>query len=269
MPIQQRSAISSGVIGGSRGGGSTGSKPVSRIFSIRKFESEEPSSSSDSNQSRSIISSRRGQGDSRISNALVPLSSGKSIGGFSRINSATRRLRGRTLGWRLAQDRFRASNRSRCPAARPPRSHRPAPAMYQDTRSACPPRIRSIAGRFRPLARCRHRRRLPANPRWPERSAGRCGRPPRRRRTRRDIALLPIRVWPSGGVPRDSSQAASSIKQSRLPSASCRLKASQTAVMTAKFFVSKASIVNVLSYSGSLGKFCQSTFSWPIKRRRI
>ena len=102
MPIQHNNSMSSGVIGGSRGGGSTGSSPVSRICSIRKCDSAAPSCSSGSNHSRNIISSRRGQGDSRISSARVTRSSGMSNGGWARMNSATRRFNGRTLGCRFA-----------------------------------------------------------------------------------------------------------------------------------------------------------------------
>ena len=45
------------------------------------------------------------------------------------------------------------------------------------------------------------------------------------------IASLPLRRAPSGGVPRDSSQSASSTKCAKMPSASCWLKASQMSVM--------------------------------------
>ena len=63
MPIQHRSSMSSGEIGGSGRGGTTGSRPVSRTRSIRKRDSVAPSCPLVSNQSRSNISSRRGQGD--------------------------------------------------------------------------------------------------------------------------------------------------------------------------------------------------------------
>ncbi len=54
--------MSSGPIGGKKGDGSTGSRPVSRICPIRKCDLTVPSCSLDSNYSRGIISSRRGQG---------------------------------------------------------------------------------------------------------------------------------------------------------------------------------------------------------------
>ena len=94
--------MSSVEIGGRGGGGSTGSRPAAAIRFIRNAVSAAPVKSWSSNHSRSITSSRRGHGDSRMSSARFTCSSGTSTAGFARMNSATRRLSGRTFGCRLA-----------------------------------------------------------------------------------------------------------------------------------------------------------------------
>ena len=156
------------------GGGSTGSRPDSKICSTKIRESSAPPSSFDSNHSRSMISSRRGQGDSRISSDRATWASGMSIGGLVRINSATRTLIGRTRGCRLAGSVARIQS-DQCPAGPLPKSRRPGPEALQDTRSASRAGTRSnfdasptqgspVRSETIPLRQCSPRRRRTHSP---------------------------------------------------------------------------------------------------------
>ena len=90
IPNQHNSSISSREIGGRSGGGVAGSSPVSCTRSMRFLARVASSCASSSNHCRSMISSRRGQGDSRMSRAPVHLLLGhiQDYGGTNELRHA-------------------------------------------------------------------------------------------------------------------------------------------------------------------------------------